>query len=50
LTRLGVRDEPLKVTIELLLKLLPLMVSVNWLPPAVALLGEIEVMDGAGEQ
>jgi len=29
---------------------LPLTVSTNWLPPATALLGEIEVMDGAGSQ
>jgi len=31
-------------------KQLPITVSRNWLPPAVALLGESEVMDGAGGQ
>jgi hypothetical protein len=50
LTELGVKEEPLKVTSEELRKSLPLMVKVNWLPPAVALLGEIELMDGAGGQ
>jgi len=50
LRKLGVREEPLKSRIELLRKSLPLMVNVNWLPPAVALLGEIEVIDGAAGQ
>jgi hypothetical protein len=47
LTRLGVKAEPLKFTIVSLLKSLPLMVNTNGLPPAVVLLGEIEVTDGA---
>jgi hypothetical protein len=50
LTKLVDREEPLKSTIEVLLKPLPLMVNVNSLPPAVALAGEIEVMDGVDEQ
>lgn len=50
LTKVGVKGAPLKANIVLLLKLLPLMVNVNWLPPAAALLGEIEVIDGAGWQ
>jgi len=50
LTKLGVKEEPLKSTSESLVKSLPLMVSTNWVPPAVALLGEIEVIDGAAGQ
>ncbi len=41
---------PLKSTVEVLRKLLPLMVNTNSLPPAVVLLGEIEVIDGAAGQ
>jgi len=37
-------------TIEVLRKLLPLMVNSNWSPPAVVLVGEIEVIDGAAGQ
>jgi hypothetical protein len=37
-------------TVELLRKLLPLMVNSTSLLPAVALLGEIEVIDGADGQ
>jgi hypothetical protein len=44
------RKEPFQLTTESRWKSLPLTVSRNWLPPAVALLGEIEVMDGAGGQ
>jgi hypothetical protein len=47
LTRLGVKEEPLKFTTVSLLKSLPLMVNTNGLPPAVVLLGEIEVTEGA---
>jgi hypothetical protein len=43
-------DAPFHVTTELLLKLLPLMVSTKPAPPAVALLGEIEVSDGVDGQ
>jgi hypothetical protein len=46
-TRLGDKDEPLKSTIESLLKSFPLMVNTNVPPPALVLLGEIEVTDGA---
>ncbi|MGA9259914.1 MAG: hypothetical protein WBV98_25220 [Candidatus Sulfotelmatobacter sp.] len=44
------RKEPFQLTTESLRKSLPLTVNKNWLPPAVALLGEIEVMDGTGGQ
>ena len=44
------RKEPFQLTMESRRKSLPLTVSTNWLPPAAALLGEIEVMDGAGSQ
>jgi hypothetical protein len=44
------RKEPFQLTTESWRKSLPLTVSRNWLPPAVALLGEMEVMDGAGGQ
>jgi hypothetical protein len=50
LTRLGVTEEPLKSTIDSLLKLLPLMVNTNVLPPAVVVLGEIEAIDGVAGQ
>jgi hypothetical protein len=42
--------EPFQLTTESRWKSLPLTVSRNWLPPAVAVLGEIEVMDGTGGQ
>jgi hypothetical protein len=44
------RNELFQLTTESRRKPLPLMVSGNWLPPAVALLGVTEVMDGAGGQ
>jgi hypothetical protein len=44
------RNELFQLTTESRRKSLPLTVSRNWLPPAVALLGESEVMDGAGGQ
>ena len=44
------RKELFQLTTESRRNSLPLMVSRNWLPPAVALLGESEVMDGAGGQ
>jgi hypothetical protein len=44
------RNELFQLTMESPRKSLPLTVSGNWLPPAVALLGESEVMDGAGGQ
>jgi len=44
------RNELFQLTTELRRKPLPLTVSRNLLPPAVALLGESEVMDGAGGQ
>jgi len=46
LTNEVVRDEPFQTTTELLLKLPPSTVKTNPAPPAVALLGEIEVTDG----
>jgi hypothetical protein len=45
LTKVGVKEVPPKSTIESLTKSLPLMVNSTWLP-AVALVGEIEVMEG----
>ena len=50
LTNVVTRNEPFQLTKESWWKSLPLTVNRNWLPPAVALLGEIEVMDGAGAQ
>ena len=44
------RKESFQLTTESRRKSLPLTVNRNSLPPAVALLGEIEVMDGAGGQ
>ena len=44
------RKELFQLTTESRRNSLPLMVSRNWLPPAVALLGESEVMDGADGQ
>jgi len=39
---------PFQTTTEAEMKLVPFTVSVNAAPPAVALLGEIELTDGAG--
>jgi hypothetical protein len=50
LTKVAVKEEPLKSTSESLINPLPLMVNTSWLAPAVALVGEIEVMDGEGWQ
>jgi len=44
------RNELFQLTMESRRKSLPLTVSRNWLPPAVALLGESAVMDGTGGQ
>jgi hypothetical protein len=46
LTNDMVREVPFQTTNELLLKFLPLTVRTNPAPPAVALFGEIEVIDG----
>jgi hypothetical protein len=46
LTNDMVREVPFQTTKELLLKFLPLTVRTKPAPPAVALLGEIEVIDG----
>ena len=46
LTNDMVRAVPFQATRELLLKFLPLTVRTNPAPPAVALFGEIEVIDG----
>lgn len=50
LTNEVARAEPFQTTTALLLKLPPLTVKVNPTPPAVALLGEIELIDGVGGQ
>ncbi len=50
LTNVVSTEEPFQLTTESWRKSLPLTVSRNWLPPAVALRGVIEVMDGAGLQ
>ena len=50
LTKLVTRREPLQLSTESRRKSLPLTVNRNWMPPAVALLGEMEVMDGAAGQ
>lgn len=50
LTKVVTNEEPFRYAIELLRKSFPLMVRVNWPPPAVAVLGEIEATDGAGGQ
>ena len=50
LTNDAVRDVPFHATTELLLKLLPFMVRTKSAPPAVALVGEIEVSDGVEAQ
>lgn len=50
LTNDAVRDVPFHATTELLLKLLPFMVRTKPAPPAVALLGEIDVSDGVEAQ
>jgi hypothetical protein len=48
LTKVVVRFEPFHCTTELLMNPLPLTVRVKAAPPAVALVGEIEVMAGTG--
>jgi hypothetical protein len=50
LTNVVTTNEPFQLTTESPRKLFPLTVSRNWLPPADALLGKIEVIDGAGGQ
>lgn len=45
-----VRNELFQLTKESRRKSLPLTVNGNWLPPVVALVGEIDVMDGKGGQ
>jgi hypothetical protein len=50
LVKVVTRKEPFQLTTELRSKSLPLTVSRNWLPPAAALLGEMEVMAGRGGQ
>jgi hypothetical protein len=50
LTKVVTTKEPFQLTIESRRKSLPLTVSENWLPPAVALEGEKEVTDGTGGQ
>jgi hypothetical protein len=50
LTKLVTRREPFQLSTESRRKSLPLTVNRNWLPPAVALLGEMEVMDGTAGQ
>lgn len=50
LTKLGVKMVPLNSTVELLRKSFPLMVNVKSPPPALALLGEIDAIDGGCEQ
>jgi hypothetical protein len=50
LTNDVVRGAPFQTTTELLLKLPPFTVKTNPAPPAVALLGEIEVTDGVAGQ
>lgn len=47
LTNVVAGDEPPKLTVESATKLVPLMVSVKFPPPATALFGEIEVIVGA---
>jgi hypothetical protein len=50
LTKLVTRREPFQLSTESRRKSLPLTVNRNWMPPAVALLGEMEVMEGAAGQ
>ncbi len=50
LTNVVTTEKPFQLTTESWRKLLPLTVIRNWLPAAVALLGVIEVMNGAGLQ
>jgi hypothetical protein len=47
-TKVVVRFVPFQLTSEAEMKLVPFTVSVNAAPPAVAVLGEIELTDGAG--
>jgi hypothetical protein len=50
LTNVVMRKEPFQLTDESWRKSLPLTVNTNWLPPAVVLLGEMELMKGRGGQ
>jgi hypothetical protein len=50
LTNAVTRNEPFQLTKESWRKSSPFTVSRNWPPPAVALAGESEVMDGTGGQ
>ena len=50
LTNVVTRNEPFQLTKESRRKSLPLTVNGNWLPPAVALVGEMEAIDGNGGQ
>jgi hypothetical protein len=50
LTKVVTRGEPFHFTTEPWRKSSPLTVRTNWLPPAVALTGETDAMDGAGGQ
>lgn len=48
LTNVVVLATPLKFTVELAMKLVPVNVSVNAAPPAVPLVGEMDVRVGTG--
>ena len=50
LTNVVTRNEPFQLTKESRRKSLPLTVNGNWLPPAVALVGEMEAIHGNGGQ
>jgi hypothetical protein len=50
LTNVVTRNEPFQVTKASRRKSLPLTVSANVLPPAIALAGEMEAIDGNGGQ
>ena len=50
LTKVVVRAFPLNLTVEPLTKFVPITVKVRPVPPAMALVGEMLVMVGAGEQ
>ncbi|HEV2464060.1 MAG TPA: hypothetical protein VGT04_09660, partial [Acidobacteriaceae bacterium] len=50
LTKVVTRLAPFHFTVASRRNSLPLTVSRNWLPPAVALAGEMEVRDGTGGQ
>ena len=47
-TKVVVRAEPLKSTVDDALKFVPITVSVNWAPPAIVEVGEILVVVGIG--